>query len=78
MMSGVLPVMMIGVSAAVHAVTARRPEHAPDCRLGVKGIKETDCGLVTRADGGPVFDAQDELDERSVLDTSVAHPARVL
>jgi hypothetical protein len=30
-----------------------------------------------RADGGPATDAQDEQDEGSVLDTSVAHPARV-
>jgi hypothetical protein len=30
-----------------------------------------------RADGGPALDAQDGQDERPVLDTSVAHPARV-
>jgi hypothetical protein len=30
-----------------------------------------------RAGGGPAFDAQDGPDEGSVLDTSVAHPARV-
>jgi hypothetical protein len=30
-----------------------------------------------RAGGGPAFDAQDERDEGPVLDTSVAHPARV-
>jgi len=30
-----------------------------------------------RADGGPALDAQDRQDEGPVLDTSVAHPARV-
>ena len=46
--------------------------------LGDSGARKEDAlWSGNRADGGPAFDAQDEQDEGPVLDTSVAHPARV-
>jgi S-adenosyl methyltransferase len=46
--------------------------------LGDSGARKEDAlWSGNRADGGHAFDAQDEQDEGPVLDTSVAHPARV-
>jgi hypothetical protein len=60
------------------AAQARRAGALGLAALGDSGARNEDAlWSGNRADGGPAFDAQDEQDEGPVLDTSVAHPARV-